>query len=145
MADTNGAVREAAAVGWPHGFFEPREISGKGSAGDLPGKFLLGEESAGGALVDAVGGAGIDRGDEGGFCDSADIGDSGADVTAEGFASERVGNIAGTCARDLSVEGGDGLLGDALEGAFASNGVEDGLCADEPGGSAFSDIAKGEI
>src|ERR1700737_4092321 len=83
---TNGAVRVAVALSWPHGSFEPREISGEGSTGkDLLGKFGRGEEmplgGAGEALVDAVGGAGIGTGAERGFCDWG----AGADVTPDGL------------------------------------------------------------
>jgi len=81
--------------------------------------------SAGEALVHAVGGAGIGgAGAERGFCDS---GDTGADVSAGGLASEGVGITGGTCA---SVEEGDALLGDAIGGASARDGVDDGLFAD---------------
>ena len=98
--------------------------------------------AAGKTLLDAIGGTCMGCEAEGALCDR---GDAGADVPAAGLTSEGAGITGGTCASVFSVEEGDGLLGDALEGAFASNGVEDGLCADEPGGSAFSDIAKGEI
>ena len=98
--------------------------------------------AAGEALLDAIGGTGIGRGAERGFCDR---GEAGADVTAVGLTSEGVGITGGTCASVFSVEEGDGLLGDAMGGAFPSDGVEDGLCADETADSAFSDIANGEI
>jgi hypothetical protein len=56
-----------------------------------------------------------------------------------------VGITGGTCDNVFSIEEGDGLLGDAMEGAFANDGVEDRLCADGTAGAAFRDIANGEI
>ena len=88
------------------------------------------------------GGTGIGRCAERGFCDR---GDAGADVPAVGLTNEGVGITGGTCDNVFSIEEDDGLLGDAMEGAFVSDGVEDRLCADGTAGSAFSDIANGEI
>ena len=102
-----------------------------------------GTAGKGEALLAAFGGMGIGRGAERGFCDR---GDAGADVLAVGLTNEGVGITGGTCDNVFSIEESDALLGDAMEGgAFASDGVEDRLCADGTAGSAFSDKADGEI
>ena len=101
-----------------------------------------GPAGKGEALLAAFGGMGIGRGAERGFCDR---GDAGADVPAVGLTNEGVGITGGTCDNVFSIEEDDGLPGDAMEGVFVSDGVEDRLCADGTAGSAFSDKADGEI
>ena len=101
-----------------------------------------GTAGKGEALLAAFGGTAIGSGAERGFCDR---GDARADVPAVGLTNEGVGITGGTCVNAFSNAEGDGLLGDAMEGAFASDGVEDRLCADGTAGSAFRDIANGEI
>ena len=93
-------------------------------------------------MVDAVGDTGIGSGAERGFCDR---GDAGAEGLAAGLLGAGVGITGGTCGSVLSVEGGDGLPGHAMKGAFASDGVvDDELFGDETAG-ASRDIANGEI
>ena len=134
----NGADGVGAAASWSHGFFEPREMSGKGPIErDLPaGKLGFG----GGATV-----ARCDSGAERGFCDWSS---TGADATGVGLVDEGAGIIAGTGASVFSVNRGDALVG-AMGGTFTAkggcDGTDDGLFADGAAGCASSDIANGEI
>ena len=98
------------------------------------------EEARFGAwLPDAIAGTGVERD----FCDRGDI---GADVTVTGLAVRGVGLTTGTCAGVFSVEGGEGLLGDAIYATFAvGDGAEDGLFTGGTAGCGSSDTANREI
>lgn len=159
-AGANGADGVGAAASWSHGFFEPREMSGKGPTGrDLPlGKLGFGGGTTGGTnaggdarfsalLFNSTGVtvARFDSGAERGFCDGSN---TGADATGAGLVDEGAGIIAGTGARVFSLPGGDALVG-AMGGTFTAkggwDGADDGLFADGAPGRASSDIANGEI
>jgi hypothetical protein len=158
-ADANGADGVGAAVSWSHGFFEPREMSGKGpTERDLPaGKLGFGRGTTGGTnaggdarfgalLFNSTGVtvARFDSGAERGFCDWSN---TGVDATGAGLVGRGAGIIAGTAARVFALVGGDALVG-AMGGTFTAKGGcdgADGLFADGAAGCASSDIANGEI
>lgn len=132
-----GADCVGAAASRSHGFFEPREMSGKGPTdGDLPlgklgfGGGTTGDTNAGGdarfgALLFNFTGetvARFDSGAERGFCDWSS---TGAGATGAGLVDEGAGIIAGTGAGVFSLAGGDALVG-AVGGTFTAKGACDG-------------------
>jgi len=154
VAGTNGAVGTGAAANWSHEFLRPFEISGEGWTGrDLPGRFERGglatrgtkaaaEARFGALLLGAIPATVFGTEAERGF---RDWGDTGADVTAADLADEGAGIIGGTGASVFSVERGDGLLGDAMGGTLARDGVDDGLFGDGTSCCESNEIANGEI
>jgi hypothetical protein len=153
VASTNGAVGTGAAASWAHEFLKPFEISGEGWTGrDLPGRFERGglatrgtkaaaEGRFGALLLGAIPATVFGTEAERGFRDWGDI---GADVTAADLADEGVGIIRGTGASVFSAERG-GLLGDAMGGTLARDGVADGLLEAGTSCCASNEMANGEI
>ena len=121
---------------------------------DLPGRFECGCGPASGRaaaaearfatlLLVATGATGLGRAAVGGFCDE---GKMRADGILGGLAGEGIPITDGTGARGFSMNGGEGLAGDAMGGTRASDDVDDESFTDETaGGCASNDIANGEI
>ena len=132
VVGANGDIKVGAVANWSHGFFTPRDVSGKGwTERDLPAKFVFGG-------VTTLGGAG-------------EVSLGALLVNAEGARG-----VTGTGASVFSRERAEDLVGDETGGTFAgecgndgvSDGVDDGLFVDGVAGCAFcafSDIANGEM
>jgi hypothetical protein len=136
-AGGNGAAGAGASSS--NEVLKPLEVSGKGCLeAILPGAVVCSGGTTGrtnevaGARFGALSGAPMFDAD-------------GILVILAGFTDGGPGSAPGTGTRCLSDDGGGCLLGDAVGGTFAKDGVGDWLSIDGTVGCGFSEIASGEI